>query len=199
MVYAIAKFLMRLTGWQTYGEAPPVPKSVVIGAPHTSNMDAIYMVLAAILLRCNLKWLVKDSLYNTPLKPILKWAGAIPITRTGSQNVVEQVAAIIRDADNIHIALAPEGTRKRTEGWKSGFYYIAVRAKVPLYFGFVDYAKKQVGIGGHMEPTGDLEADMAQIRAFYETKTARFPENYGPIKLLARKAGKSTAEPQPEA
>ena len=156
------------------------------------------LIFAAILLQVNLRWLVKDSLYNTPFRPILKWSGAIPIDRSGGQNVVEQAAQILRSGDDIHLALAPEGTRKRTDGWKSGFYYIALRAKAPIYFGFIDYKLRECGIGGHMELTGDIEADMKVIKAFYETKTPKFPENYGEIKLAARRSPQPKSEPQTE-
>jgi 1-acyl-sn-glycerol-3-phosphate acyltransferase len=196
MLQAIAQGIVRLMGWRVVGEKPPPPRSVIIGAPHTSNFDGVMLIFAAIILRVNLRWLVKHSLYNTPFRPILKWSGAIPIDRSGGQNVVEQAAQILRSSEDIHLALAPEGTRKRTNGWKSGFYYIALRAKAPIYFGFIDYKLRECGIGGHMEPTGDIEADMQVIKAFYETKTPRFPENYGEIKLAPRRGHAS--QPRPE-
>jgi 1-acyl-sn-glycerol-3-phosphate acyltransferase len=198
MVRAIAQLIVRLMGWRVVGEKPPPPRSVIIGAPHTSNFDGVMLIFAAIILRANLRWLVKDSLYNTPLKPILKWSGAIPIDRSGGQNVVEQAAQILRSGDDIHLALAPEGTRKRTDGWKSGFYYIALRAKAPIYFGFIDYKLRECGVGGHIEPTGDIEADMKVIKAFYETKTPKFPENYGEIRLTSRRPHQTKSVPQRE-
>jgi 1-acyl-sn-glycerol-3-phosphate acyltransferase len=195
MMRTLAQWILKLFGWKVVGERPAPPRSVIIGAPHTSNWDGVLLVLTAIVLRVDLKWLVKDSLYNTPLRPILRWAGAIPIDRSGGHNVVEQAAQILREGSDIHLALAPEGTRKRTDGWKSGFYYIALRAKAPLYFGFVDYRLREVGIGGYLEPTGDLEGDMIHIKAFYETKTPKFPENYGEIKIAARRSEKKQALP----
>jgi 1-acyl-sn-glycerol-3-phosphate acyltransferase len=184
----LAKTILGLFGWQVYGHLPSVSKAVVIGAPHTSNLDGVLMVLAALVLKANLKWLVKDSLYNTPLRPILKLSGAIPINRRVRQNAVEQAVEAFESAPRMLLALAPEGTRKRTEGWKSGFYYIALGAKVPICFGFVDYKRKLVGLADYIIPTGDIEMDMHKIKTFYETITPRFPENYGPIKLLPRKA-----------
>lgn len=193
MVYQIAKWLVAMLGWKVVGSLPPEPKVVVIGAPHTSNWDAFYAILAKIVLKAPLKWLVKDSLYNSPLKPILKWGGAVPITRKGNQNVVDQVVAMFAQYDTVLLGLAPEGTRKRTEGWRTGFYYIALEANVPIYFGYFDYKRKEVGLGGKMMPTGDIDADMQIIKAFYENKTAKYPENVGEIKLLPRRS----AQPSP--
>ncbi len=198
MLRPLAQLIIRLMGWRVVGEKPPPPRSVILGAPHTSNFDGVLLILAAIILRTHLRWLVKDSLYNTPLRPILKLSGAVPIDRSGGQNVVEQAAQILRSSEDIHLALAPEGTRKRTDGWKSGFYYIALRAKAPIYFGFVDYKLRECGIGGYMEPTGDIEADMQVIKSFYETKTPKFPENYGEIKLAPRRSQQPQPERQPE-
>ncbi len=184
----VARGLLTLGGWQLVGSKPAAPKSVVIGAPHTSNLDGVLMVLAAFALRVRLKWLVKDSLYRFPLSLLLSWVGAIPINRKSSQNTVEQSKAIFDAADELCLALAPESTRRRTEGWRSGFYYIALAAKVPIYFGFIDYRMKTIGIGGMLTPTGDLEVDMEQIRAFYQTITPRYPDQFGEIKISARKS-----------
>jgi 1-acyl-sn-glycerol-3-phosphate acyltransferase len=183
----IARGLLALAGWRLVGTKPDVPKSVVIAAPHTSNWDGLLMVLAAFGLKARLKWLVKDSLYRFPFSILLKWVGAIPINRRASQNTVEQSKAIFEQADELCLALAPESTRKRTEGWRSGFYYIALAANVPIYFGFIDYGPKSLGIGGKLMPTGDIEADMEQIRAFYQKITPRHPDQYGEIKIAARK------------
>jgi 1-acyl-sn-glycerol-3-phosphate acyltransferase len=200
MLRALAQWILGIVGWRVVGEKPPPPRSVIIGAPHTSNWDGVLLIFAAIVLQVNLRWLVKDSLYNSAVKPILKWSGAIPIDRSGGQNVVEQAAQVLRNGDDIHLALAPEGTRKRTDGWKSGFYYIALRAKAPIYFGFVDYKNRECGIGGHLEPSGDIEADMKILREFYETKPAKFPEKFGEIKVAPRRSRQleQTTEPQPE-
>lgn len=185
----IAGWILRLTGWQVYGQLPSEPKGVVIGAPHTSNLDGLLMVLAAFVLKARLKWLVKDNLYKFPLNIFLKALGAIPINRRIRQNAVEQAVQVMEQSDKIMLALAPEGTRKHTEGWRSGFYYIALGAQVPIFYGFVDYKRKLVGLGGQLMPTGDIDADMEQIRAFYQSVTPRFPEHYGPIKLIPRKSG----------
>jgi hypothetical protein len=193
MLDKIANWLLAINGWTVIGQLPPEPKVVVLAAPHTSNWDGVVAVLAKLVLKAPLKWLVKDSLYETPLKPILKWSGAVPITRKGNQNVVDQVVAMFAEYDHLLLGLAPEGTRKRTEGWRSGFYYIALEAKVPIYFGFFDYKKKEVGLGGSFMPTGDIEADMQIVKAFYETKTAKFPENVGEIKLLPRRTNAPAA------
>ncbi|MCL4251855.1 MAG: lysophospholipid acyltransferase family protein [Anaerolineae bacterium] len=183
----MARAILALMGWTLYGEKPPVKKAVIIGAPHTSNFDGLLMLLVAFGLKVRLKWLVKDNLYKFPLSIVLKWVGAIPIDRSASRNAVSQAVDVFDRLDEIFLTLAPEGTRKRSEGWRTGFYYIALKANVPIYFGFADYKRKLTGIDGHIEPSGDIEADMVPIKAFYETITAKFPEQVGEIKLALRK------------
>jgi len=182
----IARSLLALMGWKLYGEKPAAPKAVIIGAPHTSNFDGLLMMLVVFSFKIRLKWLVKDNLYKFPLSIFLKWTGALPINRRASHNAVSQAAAIFKDVDELYLVLAPEGTRKRSEGWRTGFYYIALEAKVPIYLAFADYRRKVVGIGDHLEPSGDIEADMKPIKAFFEPVTPKFPDQVGEIKLVSR-------------
>ncbi|MCA9904314.1 MAG: lysophospholipid acyltransferase family protein [Anaerolineae bacterium] len=183
----IARALLALIGWKLYGEKPAVPKAVIAGAPHTSNFDGVLMMLVVFSLKIRLKWLVKDNLYRFPLSIFLKLMGAIPINRRTSQNAVSQAAAIFEKANELYLVLAPEGTRKRSEGWRTGFYYIALEAKVPIYLAFADYKRKVVGIGDRVDPSGDIEADMVPIKAFFESVTPKFPDQASEIKLASRK------------
>ncbi len=182
----IARSLLALMGWKLYGEKPTVAKAVIIGAPHTSNFDGLLMILVAFGFKIRLKWLVKDNIYKFPLSIPLKLMGAIPINRRASQNAVSQAAAAFKEADELFLTIAPEGTRKRSEGWRTGFYYIALEAHVPIYFGLADYKRKLTGIDGHIEPSGDIMADMQLIKAYFEKVTPKFPNQAGEIKLVSR-------------
>jgi 1-acyl-sn-glycerol-3-phosphate acyltransferase len=172
----LANLLLNLFGWQLVGEVPREAKHVLIAAPHTSNWDFVYMYLAAKGLKVDLSWMGKESLFRGPMGPIFRAMGGVAVSRGGRHNMVVQMVEAIDDRATIMLAIPPSGTRDKTPNWKSGFYHIAVAAKVPLLFGFVDYDRKRTGIGPSLMPTGDVAADMDVIRAFYADITARYPE-----------------------
>ncbi|NNU16003.1 glycerol acyltransferase [Parvularcula sp. ZS-1/3] len=164
---AIALWLYGLAGWKVEGEAPPDDKFVVIAAPHTSNWDLVYMLGVAYKFRIRLQWMGKDSLFKGPFGWGMKAMGGIPIDRSKANNVVSQMVEIYRNADELAVAIPPEGTRSNVRIWKTGFYNIAHGAGVPIALGFLDYSRKVGGIGGVLRTTGDYEADLEQIKAFY--------------------------------
>ena len=125
----------------------------------------------------------KDTLFRWPLRAILIAWGGIPVNRRKPEGFVDGIAGEFAHRDDFVLALAPEGTRRRTECWKSGFYRLARAARVPLALGYIDYAAREIGIGAYIEVTGDCAADMARIRSFYEGRTGRHPEYQGPIRL----------------
>jgi 1-acyl-sn-glycerol-3-phosphate acyltransferase len=180
---SVGRTISRLTGWTIDYTLPDDPKMVLIFFPHTSNMDVIHAIPAAFTLGLRPNWLVKDEIYVGPLKRMLDKLGAIPINRHAKENKVEQIAQAIRNADRVMLALSTEGTRSKTEYWRSGFYHIARLAQVPIHFAFIDYPSKTVGAAPGFVPTGDMDADMARIRAFYADKRGKFPENVGPVKF----------------
>jgi 1-acyl-sn-glycerol-3-phosphate acyltransferase len=181
--YWLGVFLMWLTGWRVEGKVPDEKKCVFVVAPHTSNWDVIIAILVTFVLRMRSYWMAKHTIFVPPLSWLLRAYGAVPINRSKSHSVVDQVVAEFNARDTMLIAVATEGTRKYTEYWKSGFYHIALKAKVPIAFGFVDYKRKVAGIGGIMYPTGNVKEDMDKIRAFYEQITPRHPERMGPIRI----------------
>lgn len=180
--HTVAKQILRLVGWEVTVEPPADAKLVMIAAPHTSNWDAVLMLLAASVYRVRLRFLVKDT-FGWPLGPILKAFGGIAISRKGNLGLVEQAAAALKEADRMMLVVAPSGTRKRTQMWKSGFYWIAREADVRLVCGICDYGAKNAAFGPGIAVTGDIQADMDAIRAAYVGKQGRHPEQQTPIRL----------------
>lgn len=169
--------LLRMLGWRIVGQRPPEEKCVLIAAPHTSNWDFPTMMAAAFVLRLELHWMGKHTLFPAgPVGAIMRWFGGIPIDRRQAQNTVEQMVEHFRQRDELLILITPEGTRRKVELWKAGFYHIAVGANVPIYLGFVDAARREAGVGGVFIPTGDYARDLAEIQAFYSDKQGFRPE-----------------------
>ncbi len=172
----LARLLLRLAGWQIEGQVPNLPKFVVIGAHHTSNWDGLLMMVATRALRVKLHWMGKDTLFRFPLGILLRGLGGIPIDRSAKHGVVEQMVQVFEQRDHLVLVVAPEGTRKKVDRWKTGFYYIAQGANVPIVLAYPDYERKVVGIGPVIYPTGNADLDIAEMRAFYNDKIGRHPE-----------------------
>lgn len=166
---AFSRITLRLTGWTVEGQLPDkATKSVLIAAPHTSNWDLPYTLMLAFSLRLRVYWMGKQSLFRAPFGGVMRWLGGIPVNREQSSNLVASSAQAMRAAKGpMQLIVPPEGTRGKTRHWKTGFYYIAQEAGVPIVLAFVDYGRKVGGLGPVFEPTGDLERDMADIKAFY--------------------------------
>jgi 1-acyl-sn-glycerol-3-phosphate acyltransferase len=160
---------LKLTGWTVEGRLPPeAAKSVFIAAPHTSNWDLPYTLMVAFALRLNPYWMGKHTIFKAPFGPLMRWLGGIAVNREQSNNLVAASAQAIREADGpLQLIVPPEGTRSKTRYWKTGFYYIAQTAGVPIVMAYMDYTDKRSGLGPLFQPTGDVEADMAAIKAFY--------------------------------
>lgn len=196
----IARRLLRLVGWDVDPYIPPPAKYVLIVAPHTSNWDFPYGYLGKMALGLQLHWVGKHTLFRWPYGWLMRWLGGIPVDRRSRNNVIQQLADVFARRERLVIAITPEGTRSYTPNWKSGFYYTALAAKVPLAMGYIDYRRKRMGISEPFLPSGDLEADMERIRAFYADKTGRYPEKTGEIRILPRPADQAPAPaPAPEA
>ena len=160
---------LTLTGWKIEGQLPAGrDKCVFIAAPHTSNWDLPYTLMVAFSLKLSIYWMGKEQIFKPPLRGLMRWLGGIPVKRSQSSNLVDASIAAIRQADGpLQLVVPPEGTRSKTRYWKTGFYYIALGAGVPIVMSYMDYQKKISGLGPVFEPTGDIEADMASIKAFY--------------------------------
>jgi len=164
----IGRTVLRLGGWRMAGAFPDIPKLVLIGAPHSSNWDGIWGLAAKLALGLDIKILGKDSLFKVPVMGfLLHRLGFIPVDRSAAHGVVEQSAAMIRRADKFWYGLAPEGTRKPVERWKTGFWKIAKAAQVPVLPAYFHYGHKIIGIGPPFELGDDMAADIARIREWY--------------------------------
>ena len=177
--YAIAWLGLRLAGWKVKGRPPTTQKYVVIAYPHTSNWDFPLGVAVSIIYRIKVYWLGKDSLFKGLAGPLMKWLGGIPINRSVAHDVVQQTIDRFNQSEQMVIALAPEGTRAQVQKWKTGFYHIAVGAKVPIVLGYFDYAKKEAGCLESYLPSGDLDKDMVAIKAAYQGIQGRYPDQAG--------------------
>jgi 1-acyl-sn-glycerol-3-phosphate acyltransferase len=164
---AIGRAILFLTGWHVGPDFPDIPRFVVIAAPHTSAWDFIYGIALVFALRLDIHYLGKADLFRGPLGPLMRWLGGIPVDRSKPQGMVEQTVAMFQASEKLIVALAPEGTRRPVSKWKTGFYRIAVGAGVPIVPAYFDALKKEVGVGPPFYPTGNQEADIAALRAFY--------------------------------
>lgn len=178
-----ARLLLRAFGWQLEGTLPAEPKFVLIAAPHTSNWDLVLMLLCSLSFGMWPSWVGKHTIFQPPLGWLLRLLGGIPIDRRSRGNRVEQLAGLFAGRDRLILAIPPEGSRSSHTHWKSGFYWVARTADVPVCLSFLDWGPRRAGLGPLLRPTGDLKADMDFVRAFYTGRTGRFPEMQGPIRL----------------
>ena len=160
---------MKLKGWKVEGSLPPDgQKSVLIAAPHTSNWDLPYTLMTAFILGLNVYWMGKAEIFKPPFRGVMMWLGGIPVDRDKANNLVAASIDALNAADGpLQLIVPPEGTRSNTRFWKTGFYYIALGAKVPIVMAYMDYDRKRSGLGPVFVPTGEVEADMIKIKAFY--------------------------------
>jgi 1-acyl-sn-glycerol-3-phosphate acyltransferase len=167
----------RRKGWTEVNDNPGLRKCIVIAAPHTSNWDFVYFIGAGTALNLPLSFVGKKSLFRWPFGRAMVEMGGVPVDRSKSTNFVDMMIAEFAKRDTFMLTIAPEGTRGAVKKWKTGFYHIAVGAKVPLVLGMMDYGKKRVGLAGAIWPTGDYAKDMQKVLAFYQTTTPRHPHD----------------------
>ncbi len=186
IVWRILSGLYSWKGWNFEGEVPPVPKYILIGAPHTSNWD--FVVFAGVVRRKGIRprFMGKHTLFKWPMTRFMYDMGGMPVDRSKAGGYVRNVIAEIDAADEIALVVAPEGSRKSDGHWRSGFYHIAMGAGIPLVPAWVNHDTMQGGFGDPIMPSGDFLADLAKLAAFYRTKRpdcARFDT------LMAQAAG----------
>ena len=183
---AISYSLLNALGWKIDVHLPDEKKLIIIGAPHTSNWDFVYFLLLMYSIRIKLHWIGKDTLFKWPVGGLMKRMGGIPVNRRSRNNFVDQIVESFQEHEDLMIVITPEGTRSKTTYWKTGFYFIALGARVPIAMGFVDYPHKHIGIGRSFMASGDIQADFEIIRSFYADKTGKFPNEQGEIRIKPR-------------
>ncbi|MFZ6845405.1 lysophospholipid acyltransferase family protein [Undibacterium sp. RuTC16W] len=174
---------LRLMGWTVEGNAPAAPKYVLIAAPHTSNWDFPVTLMVCFALRLNVYWMGKASLFPPVVGAVMRWLGGIPVNRERSGNLVQGTVDAFQQNQRLTVIVPPEGTRGKVTHWKTGFYYIAQGAGVPIALGYLDFKRKAGGIGRMFELSGDITADMTEIQAFYEGITGKNPKQFDASKI----------------
>ena len=178
MKKALCQFLLQnVWGFRFVPVYPKsVKQSVIVIMPHTSNWDFLIGVLVRPSIDLNAKFVGKNSLFKFPLGGIMRWLGGVPVDRSKHNNFVDAVAALYKKSDDLKIGLTPEGTRSKVTSLKSGFYYIALKAGVPLVMCKFDFGKKIIGFSDPFYPTGDYEKDLPQILAYFKGVVGKIPE-----------------------
>lgn len=180
MKQLLSKLIFKLNGWKIIGvETYPI-KCLVLSAPHTSNWDFFIGRCYAYIIGIQPKYLTKSELFLPVLGTLIKRNGGIPVFRKAKHNVVDQVVEMINSSIAIVIGIAPEGTRKKVEKWKTGFYHIAVKANVPILLLKMDYEKKEIGIMCEFNASGNFEKDILFIQEQYKGVKGKITDNYNP-------------------
>jgi 1-acyl-sn-glycerol-3-phosphate acyltransferase len=180
---ALGRTWLRVAGWRCDPRVPGVKKAVLVAAPHTSNWDLPFSLALSFVLDIKISWVGKHTLFQPPLGTFMRAIGGVPVDRRGRNDAVKSIAKLFEGRDELMLMVPPEGTRGRAKRWKTGFYYIALEAKVPIVLGFVDFGNKVGGLGEVFWPTGDIRKDFEHLRKFYAGMKGKYPELQGEITL----------------
>lgn len=180
-----ARLILRLMRWRVTGALPNIPRAVMISAPHTSNLDGFFTAVSSFALGLHTYFLVKHTAFVGPFGPLLRAVGGLPVDRANSRNLVADSARQIRESESMWLAVAPEGTRNAT-AWKTGFYWMAMEAGVPIILIAFDYAKRETQVLGTFQPTGNIELDMRALMERYRDITPRHPDRLSPAMKALR-------------
>ena len=186
MLSKLSGWILKKLGWTIRVDLPDIEKYVIIAAPHTSNWDFPLGILVAKAVSLKVHWLGKHSLFYWPYGWFFRAIGGTPIHRNSGQNYMQQMTDLFDQSESLVLALAPEGTRSKTDHWKTGFHAIARAAKVPVLMGYLDHGNKQVGICGMLHPSDDIEADFELIRRYYKDIRGKNPEQESLIRVLKK-------------
>ena len=186
MIKYIARGTLRIFGWKVDKYVPSEDKFVLVGAPHTSNWDFPVGLLSVFSLGMRFKWLAKDSIFIGPPGFILKKFGGIPVDRSVRSTFTNKMIELFNSRKKLILGIMPEGTRSKTNYWKTGFYYIAIGARVPIALAYMDYKLKRAGVGLIFHPTGNIDSDMEKIKEFYKDKFGKHPEKQSEVKLRSK-------------
>lgn len=186
MLKTFSRIVLKLIGWKTEIELPKEKKFILIGAPHTSNWDLPIGLLCFWSAPLRLTWVAKKQLFVGPFNIFFRALGGIPVDRSIRTGFIDQIAQQFDKHDEMVFGLTPEGTRSRTDYWKTGFYYIALKAKVPICLAYVDYPSRTIGFGEMIWPSGNIDKDFELIENFYQGKRGKYPENQGAVRIKKR-------------
>ncbi len=186
MLKLFSKIILKLIGWHVEATLPEEKKFVLIGAPHTTNWDLVIGLLCFWSVSVHPTWVAKKQIFIGPLNYFFRALGGIPVDRSIHSGFIEQIAHQFDSREEMIFGLTPEGTRSKTEYWKTGFYYIALKANVPVCLAYVDYPSRTFGLGEILYPSGDIDKDFELIRTFYQGKKGKHPEKQGPVQIKKR-------------
>jgi 1-acyl-sn-glycerol-3-phosphate acyltransferase len=179
----LSNWLLGLFGWRVVSVPPPMQKGVVIIYPHTSNWDFVIGVAARAVLQLRMHWVGKHTLFRWPFETVMRFLGGVPVDRKNTHGFVAQLQKEFDRYAQFFIVITPEGTRSKTEYWKSGFYHIADGLKLPIGLACIDYVRREVGIMVWITPTGNRENDLARMREAYRGRRGKNPELEGEIRF----------------
>ncbi len=165
-------------GWQFVGDFPSEKKLIVIIAPHTSNSDFLIGKLIFCVLGRKPHFMIKKQWFRPPIGWIIKALGGVPVDRTSSSGTIKSIISHFKNSNDFILNITPEGTRSKVEHWKRGFYKLSVQIGIPILPGYIDYKKKQIGVGKLIYPNGNYEVDRPYLKSFYQQVTARHPEKF---------------------
>ncbi len=185
LVQRCARRVLALLGWRLDILWPPVPKCVIIVYPHTSNWDFFVGYLALLDVGLPAQWIGKDTIFRWPVAGLLRRMGGMPVNRREHRGLTAQLLREFERRRWMWLAIAPEGTRARSDRWKSGFYHLALAARVPVGLAFIDYRERLIGLRIYLDLTGDEEQDLARMRAVYAGKTGKHPGQASDIRFHA--------------
>ena len=174
------KFLLWIMGWKLMDPPAPDPKCIILGVPHTSAWDFLISFLYYNSMGRTAYVMVKEEFFRGPFGPVLRAMGGIPVRQGKGATVAKQMIDEFAKREIMHLAIAPEGTRALTERWKTGFHTISKAANVPVYLGYFDWGKKEVGVGEKFELSDDVPEDLKKIRQWYKDKgvVGKHPERF---------------------
>ena len=190
----LSRLILKLIGWKLDERVPETQRYVLIAYPHTSNWDFILGMLAKWGMGLPINWVAKHSMFWGPFKPMFIAMGGVPLNREKTTGFIQKNIELFAQREQFILGLMPEGTRSKTDHWKTGFYHIAHGANVPIALAYLDYKNKVIGIGEIIQSSGDIHADFANIKAFYQDKIGYRPEYQSDMNIIASKKSTGNEE-----
>jgi 1-acyl-sn-glycerol-3-phosphate acyltransferase len=170
--------VLSMLGWEMIGDFPEVKKSIVIFAPHTAHIDALYGKLGFSSLGIKYLFLSKKELFFFPMNLVMKKFGSMAVRGVEGKNAIYQVVDILNRTDELNVVLSPEGRIYKVDDWNKGFYYMALKAQVPIVVAYLDYKNKQMGVKGIIYELDSYETVIKQINHMYKNVQGKNPENF---------------------